>query len=906
MRFGVGVRFQAPNLVALVGNVAMRSRAGVTAGGKVTLSGTATARYNWKAGLGSVPVITSTSFSISTSPAFNTLVGTIVATNSPTSFAITSGNSAGFFSVNTAGNLRIGISAVPPDNNYSLTFTATNSFGTSPAKSIAVTVGAVPAVAAQTLNIVIPATAGADVGIVTATAGTPTSFAITAGNSSGYFAIDNSGDITVTAAGASGLTAQTYALTVSATNALGTGTGTVSVAASSSAPSQADFRSVASTVYGARTNTTVNKPTGTVDGDIMIAELFVGATGAAPTVTPPAGWTAIGTATLVNDGSFFGGFNVYWKRASSEGTSYTFTHTGGSSECLIASYSGCVTSGSPIGATSVNSGTTGATSTATSITTTSANSRVLFVQHGWDVGSVSPPAGMTERFESLIYLADYLATSAGATGARTGTIPQAPWSACLIELRSQSTTPIAPIVSAQSFNVQLPVSSGGAVGIVLTTGGTPDSFAITAGNSLGYFAIDSNGSITVTTAGGSGVTAQTFSLTVQATNTAGSGSGTVSVVVSSASNVRHATTANFAATVAAASNGDTILLAAGNYGTWAGTNKSITISPEAGVSPTISLACGNAAANFTIDGLHTEISSSDAGMVRAPQASFTSPGIVINTITFTGTPGPKNITIRRCWFAPQTNSINDIVQIDGPTNTNILFDRCYWHDSTGAGNCVHFPYSGDAFVTFKNCYWYNCSNDGCQTGASQVTFDDCEFDTVNPLGVSELHTDCIQIYYGSNITIRRCYFHNFEQAIGGFNDANNTNPMTSNNVITDNVLIGAPYSGVAHWITLMADDPGSLVDHNTNDGALFFYSKPSSHASKTFVRNNICAGVNTSQGAGYTDAALGQNAANSFTKAAVTFVGGSNPTTWAGFKLATGSAGKGAATDGADVGARIP
>jgi hypothetical protein len=257
MRFGVGVRFQAPNSIALVGRAIARSRVGALAGGKVALAGSATARFASKPGLGSVPVITSTSFSIGTSPAFNTLIGTIVATNSPTSFAITSGNPSGFFSVNNSGNLRVGTSAVPPDNSYSLTVTASNSFGTSPAKIIAVTVGAIPVVATQSLNLVLPATNGEDVGIVSTSNGTPTSFAITSGNSSGFFAIDSSGDITVTSTGAAGITAQTYSLTVQATNALGSGSGVVSITASAvSGFSDSDLPTAANRpTYNAGTNT---------------------------------------------------------------------------------------------------------------------------------------------------------------------------------------------------------------------------------------------------------------------------------------------------------------------------------------------------------------------------------------------------------------------------------------------------------------------------------------------------------------------------------------------------------------------------------------------------------------------------------------------------------------------------
>lgn len=58
----------------------------------------------------------------------------------------------------------------------------------------------------------------------------------------------------------------------------------------------------------------INKPLGTIDGDLMIA--YVSGTSSAPTWTPPAGWTGINT----NGGAWFG-----YKIAVSEGASYTFT-----------------------------------------------------------------------------------------------------------------------------------------------------------------------------------------------------------------------------------------------------------------------------------------------------------------------------------------------------------------------------------------------------------------------------------------------------------------------------------------------------------------------------------------------------------------------------------------------------
>ena len=300
------------------------------------------------------------------------------------------------------------------------------------------------------------------------------------------------------------------------------------------------FRSVASTTYAQRTNTTVNKPAGTSDNDILIAGLFVGATGTAPTPTAPAGWTQIGTASSVTDiPGFNGTFRVFWKRAAGEGASYTFTHASGSSQAFIAAYSGCVTSGSPVDTFSVNSG-TGSTAAATGITTAGTNEMLLWVEHNWDIAAVTPPAGMTERFEGLIYLADVRQTAAGATGNKStsadgNTISSSPWVARLIALKpangSAQPQPQPPVVNAASFTVALPASNGQTVGTV-TASESPTAWAITAGNASGYFAISSSGVITVTVAGASGMTAQTYNLTVQATNAAGSGSAAVSVVAS--------------------------------------------------------------------------------------------------------------------------------------------------------------------------------------------------------------------------------------------------------------------------------------------------------------------------------------------------------------------------------------
>jgi hypothetical protein len=76
-----------------------------------------------------------------------------------------------------------------------------------------------PVVSPGNFSLNLPVTAGEAVGTMTAT-NSPTAWSIVAGNSGGFYAIDNSGNITITSAGASGLGAGTSILTVQATAAV--------------------------------------------------------------------------------------------------------------------------------------------------------------------------------------------------------------------------------------------------------------------------------------------------------------------------------------------------------------------------------------------------------------------------------------------------------------------------------------------------------------------------------------------------------------------------------------------------------------------------------------------------------------------------------------------------------------
>lgn len=223
----------------------------------------------------------------------------------------------------------------------------------------------------------------------------------------------------------------------------------------------AAFRSIASTTYASRTNTTVSAPAGIVNDDILIAAIFVGASGSSPAVTPPSGFTLIGTPTVVADGtSFTARFSIYWKRAASESGSYTFTHAAGSSQAIIVAVSGALASGSPIDVSSSNSltnpGSGGNTAIATGVTTTGADDLLLYVAHDWEgLGALSPPSGMTERFDGLVYAASQALTASGATGNKTQTNGNAasgmPWAAWLVAIKSAAAG--GPVTTPQTVSV---------------------------------------------------------------------------------------------------------------------------------------------------------------------------------------------------------------------------------------------------------------------------------------------------------------------------------------------------------------------------------------------------------------------------------------------------------------------
>ncbi|MGH9036065.1 MAG: hypothetical protein ACRD0O_09890, partial [Acidimicrobiia bacterium] len=193
-----------------------------------------------------------------------------------------------------------------------------------------------------------------------------------------------------------------------------------------------------------RTSITIAKPAGTVAGDVMVASIVQN--DALP-VSAPAGWTlvrqdAVGTAVKQS---------VYVRVAgASEPSSYTWSLGDANFRRIaggISSYSG-VDTAHPVDAHNGTTSDAATTSiTAPSVTTTAAGAMVLHLAAINAEGTLSPPAGSTERWENsafnssntrdaLAESSDVVQASAGATGDRTAVASQAGrWVGVLLALR---------------------------------------------------------------------------------------------------------------------------------------------------------------------------------------------------------------------------------------------------------------------------------------------------------------------------------------------------------------------------------------------------------------------------------------------------------------------------------------
>jgi len=201
------------------------------------------------------------------------------------------------------------------------------------------------------------------------------------------------------------------------------------------------YRATASNVANNSSSVVLSKPTGVVDGDVMVASIGTSYVSGL-TVTPPSGWTFVGNG--VNSACCF--VWVYAKAASGEPASYTWNF---SAAVYVAGGISAYWNVDTLTSVDVQAGagSSGANETTPTITTTQTDEMLVASFIGSVNGSWTPPTGMNERFDRVttsttfvtVEQADGIDPSAGGVS-KTATVTPAAGSGAthIVALKSAS------------------------------------------------------------------------------------------------------------------------------------------------------------------------------------------------------------------------------------------------------------------------------------------------------------------------------------------------------------------------------------------------------------------------------------------------------------------------------------
>jgi hypothetical protein len=206
--------------------------------------------------------------------------------------------------------------------------------------------------------------------------------------------------------------------------------------------------------------------------DYAIAMVYVEPAGT--TISPPAGWTTVGTQI---DSTNFSMFH-FVRRLLSSDTGVTFNSTGAT---FMAGgtvvYSGVQTTSTALDAINIfSSGLTG-TSTAAQgngMTVTVSDTVIVYTEFNFGGALATPPSGMTERVDNTIYVADLAFPTAGATGAKTATLASSEeWATRNFALKSDTSTTGGTVLTVDSATLlisgqDVAMQAGGSVTIPVT------------------------------------------------------------------------------------------------------------------------------------------------------------------------------------------------------------------------------------------------------------------------------------------------------------------------------------------------------------------------------------------------------------------------------------------------------
>jgi hypothetical protein len=349
----------------------------------------------------------------------------------------------------------------------------------------------------------------------------------------------------------------------------------------------------------------------------------------------------------------------------------------------------------------------------------------------------------------------------------------------------------------------------------------------------------------------------------------------------------NATPSSFNSQVSAAKAGQTVCLASGSYGTWSGTNKAITVRAASGATPTMQIDFAAGDAGFTLSGV-----SGLGGDIDGDA---------------------HDITI-------SNSTSTDTIKITGDRSGQILFDHDHFdaHAHDCGGGCLPALWIGpggtahNTRVVVQYSEFTHSPGDGIQAG-SAFTAKYNNFHVYNGGSCDSCHTDNIQLYGGeandgTGSTIVGNYIHDDS----GVDDSDGIVEFDGggHHLIQDNVIANMGLFGID-----LGGDTGSKVIHNTittrgGRTGIDLTSKSGMRSTGLTIRDNVAPSMAVSGGGCNCTATfaandhnmLGSDASGSNFNGTPTFSGGSKPTSRAGFMLASGSAGKGRASDGTDVG----
>jgi hypothetical protein len=347
-----------------------------------------------------------------------------------------------------------------------------------------------------------------------------------------------------------------------------------------------------------------------------------------------------------------------------------------------------------------------------------------------------------------------------------------------------------------------------------------------------------------------------------------------------------------ASAVSSAASGAVICLNSGSYGSVnlfdMGRSGFVTVRSASGTGASISPQVGNSDfiefQSLTITGTLVNNCSTH---VHFLDSTFTQ-GLLVTNNGFSCPAGSQDIVVDNSTFnnigqATYEGRLN-FVGVDGGTIRNSTFSGIGGQASDGIqflGGTKNSLISGNHFTGIKESL---CGS---------------------------VHCDAVQFYgAGANNTIDGNYFEQGDTFIMAPDG-------TSTTTVTDNVFDG---SGMSYVDKIQFGSAGSAVfRHNTvRDVRTSFDSKTGSPASTNLVaKDNIMVGSSsfkTTNGSGCSGCTISNNVFDDSGSATgsgnligtPSFTGGASPTSYGGYKLASGSVGKNAATDGNDMGALIP